>query len=272
MTTVSALTALRAAPKVGALQDFANDLDNMFTPPVPLPSPAVRAARTIAEIDWTADTIVIWVPGTSGHGVEPKVLEALGGVTGAPRAVAVEYQATWRLRESVPDGEAALRAVLELVAARRRRGQRVVLLGESQGAWVISSVLRDPKFARLVSRAALVAHPGMAPAHAHATAGGLDTLDARRVREFNRDGDLVTRDLGPNAAAAVEVVDAFARIEIGRALAGTIGLAFRAPSLLGGLVSSQLFRMKGTANPHAASDLLAEAVAWALRDGTSTNA
>jgi hypothetical protein len=44
-----------------------------------------------------------------------------------------------------------------------------MLLGQSQGAWIISSVLLHRKYAQLVERVGLIAHPGLAPAHGHAT-------------------------------------------------------------------------------------------------------
>lgn len=173
------------------------------------------------------------------------------------------YQATWRLRESVPDGEATLRALLELVHARKRPGQKFLLLGESQGAWVISSVLRDPRLAKLVDRASLVAHPAMAPAHVHPSTSATERLDSR-VREFNSTTDVVTREVGPSADAAIEIVDSFARLEVGRALRRTLGVLVTNPGLLQALVASQLFRIRGEQNPHEAGDHMQFAVDWIL--------
>jgi hypothetical protein len=257
MSTVAAVSA-----KPSAISGLLRDLDNMFVPPRPLASPADRARRLVDAIDWSQPVVVIWVPGSSGRGVPDHVRERLHEA-GGPAAYAIDYQATWRLRDSVPDGEATLRELLRLVAARKRAGQRVVLLGESQGAWIISSVLRDPTFARLIDRAGLVAHPAMAPAHVHASTSTPTRLGARS-REFNSSSDIVTKELGRSADAALDIVDSFARLDIGHALSRTFGLVVSNPGLLQALVASQLFRVQGAENPHENDDLMRDAVAWVL--------
>ncbi len=249
-----------AAPS--ALQDFASDLDQMFVPPQPLPAPEVRARRVADAIDWSQPVIVIWISGTSGHDVPEHVAERLRAA-GGPAAALVPYQATWRLRDSVPDGEATLRALMELVIARTRPGQRVVLLGESQGAWIISSVLREPRFAKAIYRASLVAHPAMAPAHVHESTSADERLGPS-VREFNGATDVVTREVGRSADAVLDVVDSFARLEVGRALRRTLGILVTNPGLVQALVASQLFRVKGETNPHDSSDYMTDAIAWIL--------
>lgn len=251
-----------AAPSGGTLGGLLRDLDRMFLPPRMLPTPVERARAVVDAIDWSLDTIVLWVPGTSEHGIADDVAAAFRRrrIRGA---VAVPYQATWRLVDSVPDGEATLRAVLDLVRARRRPGQRIVLLGQSQGAWIISSVLRDPNHARGIHRVGLVAHPALAPAHSHGTTGPSDRLGPS-VREFNDPDDLVTRDLGPNARAALGIVDAFARLDLGRAFGGALKVIVKDPALLQALVASQLFRVKGTDNPHEPGAVLDEAIAWGV--------
>lgn len=263
ISTLLATAAPAQAPTKGALTDFLEDIDSLFVPPIPLPPPADRARALADRIDWTQPTIVIWVPGTNGHDVPEKVQARLRAAKG-PAAYAIDYTSTWQLRTSVPDGEAALRELLQLVARRKRAGQRVVLLGESQGAWVISSVLRDPALAAVVDRAALVAHPALAPAHVHDSTSVEDRLDPSRTREFNRPGDVVTRELGASAPRVLDVVHDFASLEVGRALRGALTIAFTDFGVLQALVASQLFRVEGKQNPHASADLLADAVAWVL--------
>ncbi len=265
-TPVGRITAAAvAAPSSarGVLADFLDDIDSLFVPAVPLPSPADRARALVDRIDWSQPTIVIWVPGTNDHEVPDHVRQRLRDA-GGPEAYAIDYQSTWHLRSSVPDGEAALRELLELVAKRKRRGQRVVLIGESQGAWVISSVLRDPKLAKVVDRASLVAHPALAPAHVHDSTSFDDRLDPKRSREFNRDGDVVTRELGRSAPRVLEIVDSFASLEVGKALKGALTVAVTDFGVLQALVASQLFRVKGEANPHGSDDLMRDAVDWIL--------
>jgi hypothetical protein len=259
MPVVSRITG-SAAPSV--LQDFAKDIDQLFLPPRPLPSPEERALALAESIDWSQPLVVIWIPGTGGVDI-PEHVAARLRAAGGPIAHGMSYQATWRLRESVPDGEATLRAFLEIVATRKRRGQRVVLLGESQGAWIISSILRDPRFAKLVDRASLVAHPALAPAHVHESTSTPDRLGGT-IKEFNGATDVVTREVGKSHDTVLDVVDSFARLDVGRALKGAFGILFTNPGLLQALVASQSFRAKGVDNPHSSSDLMADAVAWIL--------
>ena len=262
---IAATISAPAAPPAerGALSDFLADIDSLFVPPVPLPSPADRARALVEAIDWSQPTIVIWVPGTNDHDV-PEHVRARLQAAGGPDAYTLDYISTWQLRTSVPDGEAALRELLRLVAERKRAGQRVVLLGESQGAWVISSVLRDPELAAVVDRAGLVAHPALAPAHVHESTSAPGRLDPSRTREFNRDGDVVTRELGRSAPRVLDIVDSFASLEVGRALRGALAVLVTDPGVLQALVASQVFRVEGKENPHSSGDFMADAVAWVL--------
>lgn len=259
------VSAIASAAPGGALGGLLRDMDRLFLPPRPLPTPADRARAVVDSLDWSQDLIVIWLPGTSEHDIAPDVAESF--TRKHLRNVAyVPYQATWRLAESVPDGEETLRDVLALVRARKRPGQRVVLLGQSQGAWVISSVLRDPALAAIVDKVGLVAHPALAPAHAHDTSLPTPRLDAR-VREFNSQTDVVTRDLGKSGPAALTIVNAFAHLEIGTALKGALGIAIHDPAVLQALIASQLFRVKGGNNPHESGNLLDQAIDWVLAPG-----
>ena len=258
-----AVARIAAASAPSALSEFARDIDSLFVPPPPLPSPETRAQALAASIDWSQQTIVVWVPGTSDHEVPTHVADRIRKA-GGPAAYAMLYQATWRLRDSVPDGEATLRAFMELVAKRRRPGQRIVLIGESQGAWVISSIMRDPALAKHVFRASLVAHPSMAPAHVHESTSTDERLTAAKVREFNGETDVVTREVGESAETAIDVVDSFARLDVGRALGRAAKILVTNPGLIQALVASQLFRLRGQSNPHSSSDLMTDAVTWVL--------
>jgi hypothetical protein len=268
MPSVARIAGAIAPAKPSALQDFAHDVDQLFLPPRPLPSPATRAQELIDSIDWTQPLIVIWIPGTGGHEIPEHVAKLLRDA-GGPAAHGMSYQATWRLRDSVPDGEATLRAVLELVARHKRPGQRVVLVGESQGAWIISSLLREPRFAALIDRASLVAHPSMSPAHVHESTS-TDVRLGSTVREFNGTTDVVTRETGKSAEAAIDIVDSFAKLQIGRALRGALGILFTNPGLLQALIASQAFRAKGETNPHDSSSHMQDAIAWILGKPTTT--
>jgi hypothetical protein len=106
--------------------------------------------------------IVIWVPGTSNHAVNPAFAQALpDDIT----PVLVDYMATWQLTESVPDGVKNLQQALRAAQRRRKKGQRILLAGESQGAWVISQTLTDSRYVKIVDGAVLLGNPGTAPLH-----------------------------------------------------------------------------------------------------------
>jgi hypothetical protein len=126
-----------------------------------------QAALTLAQLDLTRPgTIVLWVPGTSSHAVPESFRQALVGIGELATAQVglVDYPATWRLRSSVATGYVALALVLDELR-RRGRHQHLLLAGESQGAWIIGELLTDPRYARMVDRAALLGHP--APARTH---------------------------------------------------------------------------------------------------------
>lgn len=260
----ASVSPVRSPSAMSALSGLLSDLDRLFVPPPPLPDVAARVGAVLRQIDWSGPLIVLWVPGTNTHGVPRHVAAGMARLLGAGiRAVHIPYQSTWRFRDSVPDGEAVLAGVMRGIARRRRRGQRVVLLGESQGAWIISSVLRDAALARLVERAALIAHPGTAPSHVHATSRGKGEL-GRFVREFNNPRDIATRDPGVQTERVVDMVDAFARLEMGRALRHAVSVLTRDPAVVQALVASQLFRLQGTANPHDSESVLTQALRWAF--------
>jgi hypothetical protein len=144
------------------------------------------AQRVLDAIDFSKTDIVVWVPGTSNHGphkdFKAAVEDSYRGE--GSNLVALEYEATWHLRRSLPTGMATLRLVLEGI--RARGGDHHVLLGgESQGAWIIGEVAADPAVSGVIDRAVLLGHPWLA---AHQYPNGQDP----RIRVFNHEGDQVT--------------------------------------------------------------------------------
>ena len=119
------------------------------------------------------------------------VAAALPGVD----ATLVPYEATWRLKESLADGEAVLRGVLQGIAAHGGH-HRVMVAGQSLGAWSIGEVLAH--YAGEMAREGWtpVGEPGVAAAAAvqqwrrtdargrawHATISMSGRPDARRYR------------------------------------------------------------------------------------------
>jgi hypothetical protein len=150
---------------------------------------AVRArhdAQTVLNsIDWSKRDIVIWVPGTDNRTIHSSFDQAVraswadGGVSLAK----LDYEASWNMRRSVATGIATLKLVLAGIAAHGGN-HRVMLAGESQGAWIIGEAAADPMLRSVIHRAVLLGHPFVARTHYE------DGRDPDIV-EINRQGDQV---------------------------------------------------------------------------------
>lgn len=149
---VAGLGAFGAFGLVSALRDH-NDA-TVLAPD----QAAARAAadRTLKGIHWDRDVIVISVPGTE-WGLTHELVDGIKARVGERGASVVQlrYPGTAdHMRQSVGQGEATLRLVLEEIQRRDPGGTRyhVALQGESQGAWVINDVLARTPFAKTVDR------------------------------------------------------------------------------------------------------------------------
>lgn len=183
------------------------------------------AQRTLASIDLARRDVVLWVPGTDGSGVQHDFRQAVEDLYG-PGAdlslAALHYGATWELRESLPTGLATLKLVLEGIRQRLERipaGQRprILLAGESQGAWIIGEAMADRRVGSVVSRAILAGHPWMAATRYE------DGHDPR-VRVINHRGDQITMPVRGDVGAGL---DAMAAVRMGR-LGAELGTVARA--------------------------------------------
>lgn len=232
-----------AAPAPGAssksgLGGLIAALQAMIADPPAQPPVAERVAAILRRIPAGSQRVVIWVRGTNDRSMRPDVRAAFDREMPGEQILEIDYEASWRFAESVPDGAAVLRGVLEALARRRPRPQ-VMLAGESQGAWVISTALEDPSLAQVVTRAVLWGAPAAAP---------VDFADRHdpRVHEINHPGDIVTMDLGD--AANQRLVSSIDKLAHRRYLAGllpivTFGLTH--PAVLGRLIRAQLWRIPG---------------------------
>ncbi len=221
-------------PGLGGLVDA---LRRIMAEPPTMPSVEARVAAILRAIDWSAPRIVIYVRGTSERDVRPEIRAAFQAELPGVPLHQVEYQASWRFDESVPDGAAVLRGVLEGIARRRRPGQQVLLAGESQGAWVISAVLAHPALARHVTRTVLWGAPAAAP---------MDFADGHdpRVREYNNAGDVVTMDFGMRANTMLTgAITRFARRDVLGGVLPILGYAVTNPAALGALLAAQAWRV-----------------------------
>lgn len=222
------------------------------------------ARKILDAIDFSKRDIVIWVPGTSNHGphkaFEAAVRESYAG-TGS-NLVALEYEASWNLRRSLPTGIATLRLVLEGI--RERAGDhRVLLSGESQGAWIIGEVIADPAVSKVVDRAVLMGHPWLAQ---HQYNRGEDS----RVRVINHTGDLVTLPVKGDPTVGLDAMLAIRTLDLSKAGSLLKGLAAN-PKQGVALLKSIIYAVPGLKsfirNPHDYSNDMTRAVEF-LRHAT----
>lgn len=221
------------------------------------------ARQVLDAIDFSKRDIVIWVPGTSNHGphkdFEAAVRDSYAGE--GTNLVALQYEATWHLRRSVPTGIATLRLVLEGIRARGG-DHRVLLAGESQGAWIIGETVADPAVSKVVDRAILLGHPWLAK---HQYAEGQDP----RVRVINHEGDQVTMPVNGDASAGLDAMVAIRTLQLSR-LGGVLKALASNPNHGVQLLKSIVYALPGlkslVRNPHVYAGEMTRAVEY-LRHG-----
>ncbi len=232
----------------GLKNPIGEGIEHLFHDPPALPSVAERIRLILADIDWSAPAIVIWIPGTSEYWIKQRFLDELGAKVRGAHVTMVPYESTWRFSTSVPDGESVLRGVLEEIR-RRAPGRPVLLAGESQGAWIISRVLTDPELAKVVTRAAIWGHPAAAPQQFGRPG---------QVREVNAPGDIVTVELGERPAEVLAGVEQLSKKHFGRGLATLAAYAVQRPDMLVRLLRFWSFALpivgKGRRNEHDYDD------------------
>jgi hypothetical protein len=166
------------------------------------------AQKVLDAIDFSKRDIVIWAPGTSNHGPHKDFKAAVDDSYRGEgtNLVALEYPATWHLRESLPTGIATMRLVLEGIRARGG-DHRVLLAGESQGAWIIGECVADPAISGVIDRAVLLGHPWLAK---HQYAHGEDP----RVRVINHAGDMVAMPVNGDITVGVDAMIAMRTLDL----------------------------------------------------------
>lgn len=103
---------------------------------------------------------MLWVPGT-GEKVAPKAVTAAATHILNMPTITVPYPASWDILNSIKDGDAILRGVLDNLAANPAEGP-VVMMGKSQGAWVMARALNQIPAEAQPVRSALLGLPGFA--------------------------------------------------------------------------------------------------------------
>ena len=244
--------------------------------PVPTPSKAkgewtvdwerayADAQKVLDAIDFSKRDIVIWAPGTSNHGPHPAFEEAVAEAYRGQGSnlVALEYEATWHLRRSLPTGIATMRLVLEGIRARGG-DHRVLLAGESQGSWIIGEVLADPAVSKVVDRAVLLGHPWLA---AHQYNHGEDP----RVRVINHAGDMVAMPVNGDPTVGLDAILAIRTLDISKAgslLKGIIANPKQGVELLKSITHAIPFVKDFIKDPHVYDGEMSRAVEF-LRHGT----
>jgi len=107
----------------------------------------------------------------------------------------------------VPTGLATLKLVLEGIRARGGE-HRVLVAGESQGAWIAGEAAADADVGRVIDRAVLLGHPWLA---LHQYSRGEDP----RVRVINHAGDQVAMPIKGDAATALDAMVAIHTLNLG---------------------------------------------------------
>lgn len=158
----------------------------------------LEARETLAAIDRSADDIVIWVPGTMRNRIPGAFSGGVEAAFGDRRVSLVKLPThpDYQVTQGVADSAAAVRAIVGELAADRRPGQRILLAGESQGAWSIGVALEDPAVRSAVDRAVLWGNPGLQEHQFDGAGDGrvLELTDEQDVvgRHVNGDPVLVT--------------------------------------------------------------------------------
>ena len=213
------------------------------------------------------EPIILWVPGTSNHSINTAFQQALPlGM----KAGLVDYEASWDLPRSVQDGVHQLEMALHHAYMKKKRGQKIVLAGESQGAWVIAQTLSNRNYNHLVDKVVLLGLPGIAPTKFRGTSGMYPTFfgGTSRFLEISHRFDYATFRWSDSK----KLQGAVARFMSGnlRDLPLFLSLAIHHPirSAISGFLLLKHIPMFGAVipNPHNYDDDMQTAVDWLLHE------
>ena len=199
-------------------------------PPVNAAQATTEYEQTLADIDRTADDIVVWVPGTMRKRI-PSYFTA--GVRDAFRGrdvslVKLPTHPDYQIAQGVADSAEAVRQLVRQLDEQRRPGQRILLAGESQGAWAMGVALEDPDVRDAVDRAVVWGNPGLQP-HQYDGAGD------GKVLELTDELDVVGRHVNGDSQLVLDAMSNF--------MDGDLTQAWRLPAI-------------AVNNPHSTSLLL----------------
>jgi hypothetical protein len=161
------LTAQAPLPPIAPPSDVGGEW------PIDQASAQKYAQQTLAGIDWSKPYLMLYVPGTANpdkgevQKVNPEFVAEMFRQfpDGDAELAMMRYAGTWDMRGSISTGVEVLRIVLRAIAARPGPKPKVLIGGESQGAWVISEATKDPVARGAMTRAAIFGHPSLAGTH-----------------------------------------------------------------------------------------------------------
>lgn len=168
-----------------------------------LPAPNMERARmeadaTYRRLDRSSPNLVVWVAGTMRTFTPDDFARGVhDAFDGDVSLVNTPARDDYQIPQGVADTSAALRLLLTRLEAERAPGQRILLAGESQGAWAMSVALADPTLAKIVDRSVVWGNPGVG-GHEHPGASDPKWLD------FTDDLDVVGRGFVGDAGMVLD--------------------------------------------------------------------
>lgn len=178
----------------GTLPAGQHDIGPGHVPPTGM-SRREMADQILQRLLATSGPIVINVTGTNGAAYDHAALSTLQHMgtqhAGPVTVVSIPYDSSiGRIATRVlglnTDGATETLALVLRELQRRQPGRRIMVIGQSQGSWVISKVMADdPQAARAITRAVLFSKPAVAPV--------VDAqVGAGKVLEIAHTDDIVT--------------------------------------------------------------------------------
>ncbi len=177
-----------------------------------------ESVKALAEIDRSADDIVVWVPGTMRKRIPGDFVAGVRDAF-AGRDVSLVKLPThpdYQIAQGVADSAEAVRQLVTELDEQRRPGQRILFAGESQGAWALNVALQDPQVRDAVDRVVVWGNPGIQP-HQYDGAGD------GKVLELTDDLDVVGRHVNGDAEIVLDTMSNF--------MDGDIGQVWRLPAI-----------------------------------------
>lgn len=157
------------------------------------------------KVDLSKDVIVLWVPGTSNHSIPDSFKKLIESQFPSVSLALVDYMASWSFSISRPNGVSNLKAMLDYLSEHMKKGQKLLVAGESQGAWVISDVIKGSKYKNMIDKVVLLGHPTTADSH---------FFNDQKVLEINHPQDVTTIPVNVNKEVLAEKVEDIIHLDL----------------------------------------------------------